>query len=143
MSSFQPAKLHSVEEVLDFIPEHERMIVETLRWTILRNLPDCKERISYSVPYYYRHYAMCFIWPSAIQWGKVKSNGVQLGFCYGHLLNDDDYYLERGKRKQVYTKTFYDVKEIDSEVIKSYLFDALMVDDSLKKNRTKIKWTRQ
>ncbi len=58
--------------------------------------------------------------------GKTKE-GVQLGFTKGYLLSDDGY-LEKGNRKQVFLKTFYSVKEIDSDKIGALLYEAVLLD---------------
>ena len=102
MGEMQNVNFNSVEDFLDFLPEHELQIVEFLRQLILECIPNCKEKLAYNVPYFYRHSKICFIWPSSITWGNVKTNGVMLGFTNGHLLNDEINYLEKGKRKQVF-----------------------------------------
>jgi len=131
----QRIKFDSVEDFLDYLPDYERRIVDQLRIILLDCIPECREKLSYNVPYYYRHSRICFIWPSSIPWGNVKMNGVQLGFCNGYLLDDEINYLEKGNRKQVYVKTFQDVREIDIELIKSYIFDAVEIDEQLKKDK--------
>lgn len=57
-------------------------------------------------------------------------DGVQFGFTNGNLLHDDLKYLDKGTRKQVYSKTFHSLDEIDSEILRSYIFEALSVDES-------------
>jgi hypothetical protein len=131
----QRFKFDSVDDFLDYLPDYERKIVDKLRIILLECIPECREKLSYNVPYYYRHARICFIWPSSIPWGNVNLNGVQLGFCRGHLLHDDLNYLEKGQRKQVYIKTFNDVREIDADLIRSFIFDAIEVDDFLKKEK--------
>ncbi len=121
-------KFDSTEEFFDFIPGHERAIAESLREIILECLPDVEEKLSYNVPYYYRKRRICFIWPSSIPWGNVKRDGVLLGFCYGNLLNNDLNYLEKGGRKQVFTKTFMSPTEINEDVLRKYLFMAMEID---------------
>jgi hypothetical protein len=128
-------KFDSIEDFLDYLPDYERKIVDVLRGIIQDCIPDSLEKLSYNVPYYYRHSRICFIWPSSIPWGNVKMNGVQLGFCRGNLLQDDINYLEKGNRKQVYVKTFQDVNEIEVDLIRSYIFDALEVDESIRKQK--------
>ncbi|MBR9997888.1 MAG: DUF1801 domain-containing protein [Cyclobacteriaceae bacterium] len=128
-------KFESVEDFLGYLPDYERKIVDQLRIILLECIPDCIEKLSYNVPFYYRHSRICFIWPSSIPWGNVNLNGVQLGFCRGDLLGDGLNYLEKGHRKQVYIRTFYDVKEIDADLIRSYILDAIEVDDFLKKEK--------
>jgi hypothetical protein len=134
-NKMQNIKFDSVEDFLEYLPRYERKIVDVLRIILLDCIPGCVEKLSYNVPYYYRHSRICFIWPSSIPWGNVKINGVQLGFCNGYLMNDDLNYLEKGSRKQVYIKTFQDVKEIDLELVRNYVFEAAELDDRIKKEK--------
>lgn len=127
MNKFQHTKFKSVGAFLDYLPEKEREIVEALRNLITESLPECEEKLSYNVPFYYRHSRICYIWPASIPWGGVKS-GVALGFCRGHLLSDEYRYIESGKRKQIYTKTFHSVDEIEPEILKEYLYEAYEID---------------
>jgi hypothetical protein len=131
----QNKRFNSVEDFLEYLPDYERKIVDVLRAVVWDCIPDCIEKISYNVPYYYRHSRICFVWPSSIPWGNVKMNGVQLGFCNGYLLKDDLQYLEKGNRKQVYIKTFQDVKEIDVDLVRNYLYDAVEIDALIKKDK--------
>jgi hypothetical protein len=111
--------------------------VQHLRSIILECFPNPIEKLAYNVPYYYQHSRVCFIWPSSVPWGKVQKNGVLLGFCYGILMRDEIDYLEKGNRKQVYAKTFYKTEDIDPHLVKTYIFEALLVDENLKKNKNK------
>jgi hypothetical protein len=131
MKKFQNVNFKSVDEFLDYLPDNERKIVNLLRFTIFDCLSIITEKLSYNVPFYYHKKRICFIWPSSVPWGNVKIGGVQLGFCYGHLLNDDINYLEKGNRKQVYIKTFSNEKEIETDIIKMFLYEALEVDNKL------------
>jgi hypothetical protein len=131
----QDVSFRNVEEFLDYLPEHELAIVERLRTIILDSLPHCEERLAYNVPYYYLNARICFIWPSSVPWGKVKKNGVLIGFCQGHLLQDEIQYLEQGTRKFVFTKTFFSIKEIDVEIIQSLIFEAAILDEELAKEK--------
>ncbi len=123
-------KFKNVGEFLDFLPEDERTIVDSLRPLIMEVVPDGKEKLAYNVPFYYRYGRICFIWPASVPWGGVD-RGVAIGFCRGDLLNDDMCYLERGNRREVYTKTFGCVDEIDPGLLRSYLFEAREVDEQL------------
>ena len=124
----QPMKFQSVEEFLDHLPENEKLMVLILRELILECIPDCTEKLSYNVPYYFRNKRVVFIWPASVPWGKVPMEGVKLGFCQGHLLQDKSGYLEKGSRKQVYTRTFFKPEEIDVELLRAYLQQAVEVD---------------
>ncbi|MDX2247535.1 MAG: DUF1801 domain-containing protein [Bacteroidia bacterium] len=132
MAAMQSVKFRSIEEFLDYLPDHERVMVDILREIIWECIPECREKLSYNVPYYWRHSRICFIWPSSVPWGKVKLHGVQLGFCEGNRLNDDIGFLEKGNRKQVYIKTFMKPEEIQPELIRAYLYEAVEVDKSFR-----------
>jgi hypothetical protein len=132
MSKMQNVSFKNVEEFLDYLPDRERQIVDYLREIIFECIPDCHEKLSYNVPYFSKHARICFIWPASVPWGNVKMNGVQLGFCKGYLLQDDINYLEKGNRKQVYSKTFFEIEAIDVDLLKAYLFDAVAIDEQSK-----------
>lgn len=124
-------KLRSLDAFFEHILPHERPIVHTLRDLVLNSVPNVREKLSYNVPYYSRHHRICFIWPASVPWGKVEQNGVLFGFCNGHLLTDELHYLDRGTRKQVYTKTFTALDQIDGDILKVYLAEAVSVDEQL------------
>jgi hypothetical protein len=52
-------------------------------------------------------------------------------------MRDEIGYLAKGNRKQVYSKTYFDVSEINTDLVKTYLFEAIEVDKAklLKKIR--------
>ena len=131
MKKIQPVKFKDVEDILAFLPRGERAVVNILREIILSLIPGCVEKLAYNVPFYYRNKRICYIWPSAVPWGNVPINGVQLGFCYAYLMNDGFDWLEKGSRKQVYFKTFFKPKDIDFEMVKLYLAEAVEVDKRL------------
>jgi hypothetical protein len=59
---------------------------------------------------------------------KKTYNGVRLGFTKGFMLSDDLNYLDKGDRKQVYWKDFTDVKEIEIDLVKAYIYEAVQID---------------
>jgi molybdopterin-guanine dinucleotide biosynthesis protein A len=63
---------------------------------------------------------------------------MQFGFNKGYLLTDEINYLEKGNRKQVYWKTFHSVKEIDIDLLKAYIFEAVSVDEDYNRKKKKI-----
>lgn len=132
MNQFQKIKFNTVDEFLAYLPENELVIVQKLRHIILSCFPNPIEKISYNVPFYFQNSRVCFVWPSAVPWGKVKMNGVQLGFSKGYLMRDELGYLEKGNRKQVYTKTFLSLQEIDPDLVKTYVLEAIRVDQEEK-----------
>lgn len=135
MNIFQNLSFSTVEEMLAYLPPDERKLVELLRQIVLDCLPTAKEKLAYNVPFYYGHSRLCFIWPGSVPWGGVKE-GVQVGFCKGHLLSDVSY-LDRGNRKNVFTKTFYTTKEINREKLSRLLYEAAWIDEEERKARNK------
>jgi hypothetical protein len=109
----------------------EKQIVDQLRKIALETYPDFIEKISYGVPYYFRNTRVCFIWPASIKPGP--KSGVYFGLCNGHLIEDEWGILEKENRKVVATITFHSVDEINPEIIREVLAEALMVDDQVAK----------
>lgn len=133
----QDVDFSSIEEFLAFLPEEELKIVELLRKIIFHCIPDIEEKISYNVPFYKRHSNICYIWPGSVQWGNVKHSGVQFGFNKGYLMQDEINFLEKGKRKQVYWKTFHSVKEIAIDLLKAYIYESALIDEEFSPNKSK------
>lgn len=129
----QDVSFRNIDEFLEFLSADEFKIVEVLRKVIYSCVPDVTEKLSYNVPFYKYHKNFCFIWPASVLWGKKKTyEGVRLGFTNGYLMTDEIGYLEKGNRKQVYWRDFLNVKEIDVDLIKSYIFEALLIDQGFK-----------
>lgn len=133
----QEVSFNDVNEFLDFLPDDERKIVDKLRKIIFDCAPEAVEKLSYNVPFYKQHRNFCFVWPSSVLWGKTKTySGVRLGFSNGYLLTDEIEYLHKGKRKQVYWRDFNSTSEIDPDLLKSYIFEALSIDENLQQKTT-------
>ncbi|HEX8548886.1 MAG TPA: DUF1801 domain-containing protein [Cytophagaceae bacterium] len=119
----------SVDDFFEYLPEDELRITLSLRQIILECIPEAIEKLSYNVPFYKRRKNICFLWPASVLWGKKKSyEGVRLGFNQGNLLHDPVSYLDRGHRKQVCYKDFLALKDIDIDLLKSYIFEAEEID---------------
>jgi len=128
----QNVKFRSVEECLAFLPLDELVLTEQLRAIVQDCIPDAKERISFNVPFYKRHKDICFIWPASVLWGKKKTyEGVRFGFTYGNVLLDEAGFLEKGGRKQVYWRDFTRLTAKDAEVLRSLLYQAVLVDEDM------------
>lgn len=89
-------------------------------------MPDCKEKLAYDVPFYYRHARICFIWPATIHWAKIPK-GVAIGFCIGDSLLDETYATAKF--------TFNSVKEIDIAFVKQQIQEAILIDEKIVKAR--------
>ena len=130
-NKFQNVDFNDVEDFLDYLPKDELAIVKILRTLIFECIPNCQEKLSYNVPFYRRKKNIFFIWPSSIAWGNMKQRGVRLGFTSGYLMRDEINYLDKGERKQVYYKDFYSVADIEIDLLKTYLFEAGLIEESL------------
>lgn len=130
----QQVSFSTVEEFLDFLPEHERTLTELLRKIVFGCLPICTEKLSYNVPFYKIRKNICFIWPASVTWGsKATYEGVRFGFTQGYLLRDETSFLEKGERKQVYWKDFTSIRETDIDMLRAMLFEAAEIDSGHRK----------
>ena len=121
-------KMKSLVNLYEVLPENERIITDVLRQIISENLPaTCKEKISFSVPFFYGKKGICIIWPASIPRGGIKK-GVLLGFWYGYKLKDIDSYLTHGTNKQIFYKIYYSVEDIDEKAIVKLLNEAVRLD---------------
>ena len=137
------SKATTVDEVILQLPRAEAVIVRKLRALILECLPKAIEKVSYGVPFYTRHRMICFIWPPTVNWGKqqftLENKGVTLGFCQGNRMANEDGLLLAEGRKQVLCVYYRSAKEIDEELVRAWLYEAELVDQTFarKKSRTK------
>ena len=121
-------KRNTLVQLYELLPENEKMIVDILRQIIIENLPpECREKISYNVPFFYGNRGICIVWPAAVPRGGIKE-GVLLGFWYGNQLNDVDHYLTHGTNKQIFYKIYKSPEEIDDAAIVKLLEEALRID---------------
>lgn len=111
------AKIRSLIQLYEILPEEERLMVDVLRQIVKENLPaTCKEKISYHVPFFYGRKGICIVWPSTIPRGGIKE-GVLFGFWYGNKLKDPDRYLLHGTNRQVFYKIYRSVEDINEMAI--------------------------
>lgn len=127
MNKFQNLKFTSLDDFFNFLPAKELEIVLALRELVFSAIPNCKEKLSYNVPFYSVNKAICFIWPGSVPWGNKVKQGVEIGFAYGSLLTDIGY-LNIGTRKRVAIKTLYSIKDIDANLLSQLLLEAYAID---------------
>jgi hypothetical protein len=123
-----PFKIHSLLQLYEMLPEHERLMVDVLRQIVKENLPDyCKEKLSYNVPFFHGKKSICLIWPATVPRGGIKE-GVLFGFWYGNRLKDTDRYLTHGTNKQIFYKIYRDVEDINERALRKLLKEAAQLD---------------
>lgn len=120
-------KIKSLSHLYEVLPESERITVDVLRQIIIAHT-NCKEKISYNVPFFYANKGICIVYPAFIPRGGIKK-GVLLGFWYGHRLGDADNYLIHGTNKQVFYKIYNSVAEVNEKAIVKLLKEAVRLDE--------------
>jgi hypothetical protein len=132
------ARITSLVQLFDLLPPNERIMTDVLREIVLDTLPDhCKEKLSFSVPYFFSNKGICIIWPATIPRGGIRS-GVLLGYWYGNKLKDEDNYLTHGTNKQIFYKIFQTPEEIDEKPIIKLLREAIKLDLAFGKQMTSL-----
>ncbi len=128
-------KYKNILELVNDLPEEERIIVDVLRQIILSAYPGhIKEKISYNVPFFYANKGIAIIWPATIPRGGIKS-GVLLGFWYGNRIKDEDHFLTHGTNKQIFYKIYKGPEQIDDKPILKLLTEAVKLDISFKQKK--------
>ncbi len=134
----QNVSFRTLEEFFKHLPDNELQLIQYLRQIILDTIPYCREKLSYNVPYYYGNAAICFLWPCSVSWGNVtQEKPVRLGFPKGYLIKENTGYLEKGNRKQVYCKDFAKINEIDSDILRYILLEAVIIDNLISPKKKK------
>ncbi len=127
----QEVKFASIEEFLAWIPDGELVVVEFLRKLVYECDPTLTEKLFFNVPAFKKSKNLFFIWPASVKWGMRETwQGVRFGFSTGYLLQDETGYLETGNRKQVYWRDFKSVREIDTALMRSLIFEALAIEEA-------------
>ena len=87
-----------------------------------------------TVPFYKKNKSMFFIWPASVFWGRKQTyKGVRIGTQPKYLMSDETNYLDKGERKQVYWCDFTNIKDIDIDLLKTYIFEAAIIDKQFEK----------
>jgi hypothetical protein len=132
----QNVKFRNLEEFLDYLPPDELRLTTVLRTLVLDCIPNVKEKLSFNVPYYKVHKNICFIWPASVLWGNRKTyEGVRFGILNGHLIQDEINYFDRGDRKYVSWKDISSISDHDIDLLKSFIFEAALIDQEHYRNR--------
>jgi hypothetical protein len=130
----QDVAFKNVSDFLNYLPKDELEITNFLRQMVLEIMPHAKEKLSWNIPSYSINKSICFIWPASVKWGKKETYvGVRFGFMHGNLLNPANTYFDLGKRKMVSWRDFKSITEIDAEILKATIYEAMFVDEQFSK----------
>ncbi len=97
---------------------------------LIKDLPKVSSKISYRVPFYYRNRWLCYLNPK-------KDGGVDLAFCRGNELSNENGLLEIKNRKLIASITFYKLKDIPKSAINEILHEAILLDEHVLKSPKK------
>jgi hypothetical protein len=117
-----------IDEFISALPRKEQVLVQRLRSILFDVEPRIEEKFSFGVPYYKRNRMVCFIWPQSALYGP-KKDLVSFGFCYGHMLSNDQGVLNHEGRTQVYIIRYSALQEIDEPVLREIIQEALLIDN--------------
>ncbi|MEO9532496.1 MAG: DUF1801 domain-containing protein [Crocinitomicaceae bacterium] len=125
----QNFKFESYVEFFDYLRPEDQVMTEYLKEIIENTIPEISYKLSWNVPFFKKNKTICYIWPGSVPWGKKTFEGVQLGFNQAYKMKANNY-LEKGSRKQIHTKTFYSLEDIenDLEIIIALLKEANEID---------------
>lgn len=130
----QDVSFKTIDDFFNYLPKEELKIVRQLRKIVLECMPHAKEKLSWNVPTYKIHKSICFIWPASVKWGKKESyTGVRFGFMHGNLLNPNNNYFDLGNRKMVSYRDFQNLKDINENILRTTLYEAMFVDEQFSK----------
>jgi uncharacterized protein YdhG (YjbR/CyaY superfamily) len=132
--------MKEVESLLAELAGDEKIIVSGVRNLILESDPRIGEKLSYGVPYFFHHRAICFLWPISKQPKNYpppapEREKVIFGFCYGNLLSNDQGLLQLENRKQVSIIKLYSPKDIQEQKFREIIQEAIIIDDQFAKRK--------
>lgn len=99
----------------------QRTVIEFLHNYII-DFPKVYVKFNYNLPFYYRNSWICYLNPK-------KDGGVDLAFCKGKDLSNEQGLLEDKGRTLIKSVTFYNVKEIPLETVNEVLQEAFLIDE--------------
>jgi hypothetical protein len=108
-------------------PEINRAILSRLQQLILASAPQLEEKLSYRIPFYYYFGRLCYLNP--------HRQGVDIGFCRGFELSNEQGLLEAKDRKEVKTITYRTPDVIAERPLREILQEALLLNEWHFKNK--------
>jgi len=91
-----------------------------LRQLILSASPQIEEKLVFNIPFFYGRKRIFYLNPA--------KNGVDLGFCDGHLMAENPL-LETKNRSQIRTAFFSHLSEIPDEILLPLIHEAIILDE--------------
>lgn len=110
-----------VDDYILALPPEKQALADYLRRQIKVIGPHLTERMSFGLPFFYGKKGVVYLNP--------KPRGIDLGFMYGHKLPKRPQLIV-GKRKQVRSMYFNINADVNLDVLREVLADAIALDDA-------------
>ncbi|MCP5062578.1 MAG: DUF1801 domain-containing protein [Ignavibacteriae bacterium] len=114
--------MRNVEYYIYNFTGQQKEIMEYIH-NLMMSFPEIVSKIRYKIPFYYRKSWICYLNP-------IKNNKVEFAFTRGNELSNEQGLLESKERKQVYSITILDIKEIPRETILEIIQEAILLDET-------------
>jgi hypothetical protein len=118
--------MNAVESFILEQPQPQQRILQYLHELLMAE-PEVSCRIRYKIPFYDRKSWICYL-------NTTKDKGVELAFTRGNELSNVQGLLDFKGRKQVAGITFYQLKDIQEDLLFELLQEAFLLDDMVKYN---------
>ncbi len=119
-----------ISDYLYKLTSEQAGIVQCLHDLIMET-PAIEVKRRWHLPFYYRKSWICYF-------NILKNGNVEWAFTRGNELSNEDQWLEARGRKQIYSVNFASVQDIDLQLARVTLQEALLLDEhvpySVKKN---------
>ena len=113
--------METVENFILGLDGQQKAIVSFLHQNLTRN-HDLIPKIRFKIPMYYRKSWVCYLNP-------IKNNGIELAFMKGHMLSNELGFLNQKNRKMVSGIEFFDVNQINEQMVNQIIQEAIILDD--------------
>lgn len=121
-------KFQSTEHFLEYHAEHSA-ILETLRRIVLSCSDHIREGIRYNTPFYDYKGMLLYI--------SLNKKYVYIGFVHGISMSDEAGVFASNTLKQIRQIHYKSLRDIDEEVLRNYVFEAMLIQDEREKLKKK------
>ena len=117
----------AVDRYIYEFDEETRLVMDVLRELIFHHVPEVEESIKWHIPCYSWKGLLCYINK------EKKSKKVVLGFIEGVCLKDN-YGILNTDTSQIRKLLFKTLNDIDQEIIRDFLTQAIEINKTKKRN---------
>jgi len=115
--------MNSIEAYISSQSDNQRKILQYIH-ELLSAYPGVTSKIRYKIPFYYRKSWICYLNP-------VKNGGIEWAFLRGNEMANIQGVLAARDRKQVMGIIWYDISEVDQNLVRELFQEALILDETI------------